>query len=105
MERDRPPVDLERDDPRDAERCQRPDRRMLEGPADRGREAGAVWPPVPAEVVQREGVVERTIELVRRPGDFEPPGGPPLRAAAAGAGSGFASSSSASRCRPPPSPT
>ena len=64
MERDGATVDLQRDDARNAERRQRPGRRVVEAPADRGREAGAVGPPVPAKGVELECVLERPLEVV-----------------------------------------
>ena len=69
VERDRPPVQLQRDDPRHVDVGELEDRGAVKAPAGRRRELRAVGAAVPAERVQREGVLEGGRELVPRPGD------------------------------------
>jgi hypothetical protein len=71
VEGDGPAVDLQGHDPRNVERHERPDDRVMEIPAHRRGEPGAVGSTVPAERMQREGVFERALELVRRSGDLD----------------------------------
>src|ERR671925_789756 len=70
VEGDRPPVDPHQHDPRNAEWGERADQCMVEAPAGGPREPPTVGPSLPAELVKREGVFERGVELVPRPRDL-----------------------------------
>jgi len=69
-------------DPRHARRSERAQRRAVEGPAGRGREAGRLRPILPARGVQAEGLLQRGRQRVRLAGDLERDIAEPLELAA-----------------------
>ena len=69
VERHRATGHAQRHDPWHVDRRQSRQRRAVEPPAGRAREAGAVGPSRPPAVVQGERLLERRPELVQRPRD------------------------------------